>query len=125
LAGIVGGVELGELGLAGGDVEGELVVEVEGLLVELVEGLDVLQERVLVGQELAGDAVDLALDLLVAGHELLHGLGAADQALPERGLAVGVELAHREAADRADEGAQAVAGGADVLVANALRACLG
>ena len=98
LAGIVVLVELLELGLAGGDVERELVVEVEGLLVELVERLDVLSSVCSCTSELAGDLVDLALHVLVAGHELGHRRGAAGQPLPPAALAVGVELVDGEAA---------------------------
>ena len=70
------------LRLAGGDVERQLVVEGEGLLVELVERLDVLQERVLVRQELAGDLVDLALHLLVARHEARRSARPSPSAAP-------------------------------------------
>jgi hypothetical protein len=65
------------LAVAGGDVEGELVVEGQRLVVKLVERFDVLEERVLVLEEVVGDPVDLALHLLEARGELGDRSGAA------------------------------------------------
>ena len=109
-------IQLFDLGLTGRDIERQFVVELQRLFIKQVERFDVFQQRMLMRQQVVGDPVDLALHLFETGGELGKGRGTAQQFLPPALLAPHVQFRDREAADRADHGAQAVARGANILV---------
>ena len=115
------GVDLFQLGLAGGDIKRKLVIKGEGLFIEHIKRFDILEQGVLVAQKVIGDPVDLTLHLFKARGELGKRRGPPQQLFPPAALAAHIKFAHGKAADRGDDPAQAVACRADILVAHALK----
>ena len=72
-------------------------------------------------QKVVGDLVDLALHFFEPRDEIVDRRGAAQKAFPPGLLAADIQFADREAANCRDDVAQAVAGRADILVANVLK----
>ncbi len=114
-------VQLVQLLFARRDTERQLVIKGQRLVIEDIERFDILHQGMLMAQQLIRDLVDLALYIFIARHEIMQRLGLAEQTLPPAALAVGVQLIHREPADRAHDIAQAIACGADILVLDVLQ----
>ena len=114
----LGRIHISQPGFPGRDVKRQLVIEGQRLAIQQIQRLDVLQQLVLMAQKLAGDLVDLRLDILELGHEFGKGGRLSGQPFPPAFLAPHVQFFRREPAQRRDHLAQRIPGRAHVLVAH-------
>ena len=111
-------IQLHDLGFTSRYIQGQLIVKLQRLFIEQVKRFDVFQQRMLMGQQIVGDPINLALYLFKSSRELGEGRRTPKQLFPPALLATHVEFRDRKAANCADHRAQAITRRADILVAH-------